>query len=76
VFFAIPIWAAPIFFQPFSTLFTVWLGLIKEEADIREVDVYPHRMWYNGLRCKQDSESPTTPHREAVPRAHMMCDVS
>jgi hypothetical protein len=51
------------------------LGLIKEEADIREVDAHPHRMWYNGLRCKQDGESLTTPHSGAVPRAHMMCDV-
>jgi hypothetical protein len=50
--------------------------LIKEEADIREVDVYPHRMWYNGLRYKQDGESLTTSHRGAVPRAYVMCDVS
>jgi hypothetical protein len=49
--------------------------LIKEEADIREVDVYPHRMWYNGLRCKQDGENLATSHREAVSRANVMCDV-
>jgi hypothetical protein len=49
--------------------------LIKEEVDIRKVDVHPCRMWYNGLRCRQDGESPTTSHRGAVPRAHVMCDV-
>jgi hypothetical protein len=76
MFSAALIWAAPIFLWPFSTLFTVWLGLIKEEADIREDDVYLHRTWYNGLRRKQDCESPTTPHRGAVPRAYVMCDVS
>jgi hypothetical protein len=52
------------------------LDLIKEEADIREVDVYPHRMWHNGFRCKKDGESPTTSHRGAVPRAHVMRDVN
>jgi hypothetical protein len=45
------------------------LGLIKEEADIREVDVHPHRMWYNGLRCKQDGDSPITPRRGKSPQS-------